>query len=397
MLNINELPVGLFPDEVWVPVTDNILKGIQPWYVISNYGRVYNFKDKRFLNCAEATHHLYCHFRYIDEEGKSKDGHCSIHRTMMMTFNYFPGCEDLEVDHIDECSYNNILFNLQWLTREQNIAKFHNSYYNRYINQIQQEKGNIGDFAIQHYDYHKYSCPIVIHPCIFSARSVSPYEVFVPVRGLEKRYEISNMGRVFDKINGWFCISFRINGEKYLYCYEIKDYIPLAMMKSFNYKSGCENWSVKFKDGVTYNNYLPNIEWDMNSFKAEYGNTSNCGSGSYMSTVTEDEVRRACELMQEGKLTYNEIAEIIGGNMSKSILSRIKMGNSWKHISKEYHFDIEKAKRYSEETKQKCIDMIIKGYTQKEIMETLNIESKDYIYRLKLKLIDQGLVKPYRR
>lgn len=386
MLNTDELPVGLFPDEVWVPVTDNVLKGIQPWYVISNYGRVYNFKNKRFMNCAETTNHLYCHFRCI-VDGKSKDVTYSVHRAMMLSFNYFPGCENLEADHIDECSYNNMLFNLQWLTREQNIAKFHNSYYNRYINQLQQGKGNIGDFAIRYYDYHKYSCPIVIHPCIFSARSVSPYEIFVPVRGYENRYEISNMGRMFDKLNGWFCISFRNKGEKYLYCYEIKDYIPLAMMKSFNYVNGCENWSIRFKDGNTFSNYLPNIEWDMNNFNAEYGDTSNCGSGSYMSTVTEDEVRKACELMQEGKLTYNEIAEIVGGNMSKSILNRIKMGNSWKHISKDYNFNSEKAIRYSEETKQKAIEMIKSGkYLQKEIMEILGIQSTNYIKRLKDKI-----------
>ena len=389
----NNLPAQLFPDEIWVPVTENALPNIQPWYVVSNYGRVFNFKDSRFIVPSEATHHLYCHFR-IFENGKSIDGHKTLQRAMMISFNYFPGCENYEVDHIDECSYNNQLFNMQWLTREQNIFKFHNSYYNRYINQLQQEKGNSGDFFINYYERNRLAVqpPILIHPCVFNPIPGSPYEVFAFVKGFGSRYVISNMGRIFDRLNGWFCVTFRIKGEKYLYCYEIKDYVPLAMMKAFNYVPGCENFSVNFKDGVTFNNYLPNLKWKMEDFNAEYGENANCGSNSYMATVTEDEVRKACQLMQDTDLTYNEIAEIIGGNMNKPILSKIKMGKCWRHISKDYNFKIEKALRYDEETKQKTIEMLKSGkYTRKQIMETLNIESINYIARLKRKIANGEL------
>lgn len=377
-------PDLLFPDEQWLPIDERVLPNIQPWYVVSNYGRVFNFNEGRLLHPSEATHHLYCHLRSF-EDGKSIDNHRTIQRVIMITFNYFPGCENYEVDHIDECSYNNQLFNMQWLTREQNIYKFHNSYYNRYISQLQQGKGNNGDFFIQYYNTRKYQSPIVIHPCIFDPIPGSPYEVFAPVKGYEYRYEISNMGRVFDKLNGWFCVSFRNKGEKYLFCYEINDYIPRAMMKAFNYFAGCETMSIKFKDGIHFNNYLPNLEWSMKSFNPLY--EENNGSNSYMSTVTEDEVRRACQLMQDTDLTYNEIANIIGGNISKSIMCRIKMGKAWKHISKDYTFKSEKAKRYPKETKIKTIEMIKSGkYLQKEIMEALDIQSVNYIKRLKDKI-----------
>jgi len=384
----DNLPAQLFPDEVWVPVTENVLTNIQPWYAVSNYGRVFNFKDSRFIVPTEATNHLYCHFRAF-ENGKSLDKHKTLQRVMMISFNYFPGCENYEVDHIDECSYNNQLFNMQWLTREQNIFKFHNSYYNRYINQLQQEKGNSGDFFIHYYNQDRLVVqpPILIHPCVFDPIPGSPYEVFAFVKGFGSRYVISNMGRIFDRLNGWFCVTFRIKGEKYLYCYEIKDYVPLAMMKAFNYVPGCENFSVNFKDGVTFNNYLPNLEWKMEDFNAEYGETANCGSNSYMSTVTEDEVRKACQLMQDTDLTYNEIAKIVGGNMSKSILTRIKLGNSWKHISKDFKFKSKTKTVYPPEIDQKAAEMIKQGFLLKDIAKELNIGYSGYLTRIKKKVL----------
>ena len=387
------LPEQLFPDEVWKIVTSKELEGVQPWYVISNYGRVYNFKENRFLRITEISNHYSSHFRCI-RNGENKDVTAYIQRIMMKLFFPIENCDRLEVDHIDECSFNNMLFNLQWLTREQNISKFYNSYYNRYINQIQKNKGNCGDFYIQYYNTKKYNEPFLINPFIFNPITPSPYEVFIPVRGYEYRYMISNMGRIFDKMNGWFCVTDRIKDQRYIYCYEIKDYIHLAMMKSFCYFSGCEKYSVEFKDGITYNNYLPNLEWSFKEFDPRM--TVNTGSNSYLSTLTEEQVRRICELFQEGGYTYREISNIVGIPFSKSILSGIKRRDCWKDISKDYIWKSEKAIRYSEETKQKCIEMLIDGYQQKEIMETLGIQSKDYIYRLKLKLIDQGLVKPYR-
>ena len=385
---INNLPIQLFPDEVWKLISNDIFPGVQETYVISNYGRVFNFKEGRLLHSTETTHHLYCHFR-CNNNGKSKDVTRTIHRMMMLTFNYFPGCENLEVDHIDECSYNNQLFNMQWLTRDQNIYKFHNSYYNRYINQLQKEKGNNGDFFIQYYDRNKYQSPIAIHPCTFNPIPGSPYEIFAPVKGYEYRYEISNMGRVFDKLNGWFCCSFRNKGEKYLFCYEINDYIPRAMMKAFNYFSGCENMSIKFKDGIYFDNYLPNLEWSMEKFNPLY--EENNGSNSYMSTVTEDEVRRACQLMQDTDLTYNEIAEIIGGNMTKPLLSTIKMGKSWKHISKDYNFKVKPKTVYPPELELKAAEMIKQGYMLKDINETLGITYKGYLTKVKKKVLNGEL------
>lgn len=44
-----------------------------------------------------------------------------IHRLIMMTFCYFPGCENFDVNHKDGNKFNNNISNLEWVTPKENI------------------------------------------------------------------------------------------------------------------------------------------------------------------------------------------------------------------------------------------------------------------------------------
>lgn len=44
-----------------------------------------------------------------------------VHRLLMMTFCYFPGCENFEVNHKDGNKFNNEISNLEWATSKENI------------------------------------------------------------------------------------------------------------------------------------------------------------------------------------------------------------------------------------------------------------------------------------
>ena len=46
-----------------------------------------------------------------------------IHRLGMMTFCYFPGCENFQIDHKDGNKDNNNIYNLEWVTGKENVNR----------------------------------------------------------------------------------------------------------------------------------------------------------------------------------------------------------------------------------------------------------------------------------
>ena len=118
-----KLPEKIVPDEEWKPVNPNFVKNIvEDTYLVSNYGRIYNKKENRLLTPAISGNHLRVHIR-VNENGKSKDTTRSLQRVMMTAFYPVENFENLEVDHVDNCSFNNQLSNLQWLSKEENRQK----------------------------------------------------------------------------------------------------------------------------------------------------------------------------------------------------------------------------------------------------------------------------------
>ena len=104
--------------EEFRPITEQIVPDIQPYYLISNFGRLYHKYKKRFLNNnIDSKGYLYKPLAL--KSGKSKA--CRIHRLVMMVFNYVPGCENLIVNHKDGNKCNPHLSNLEWTTARENI------------------------------------------------------------------------------------------------------------------------------------------------------------------------------------------------------------------------------------------------------------------------------------
>ena len=108
--------IEYFENEVFVPITNEMVNGIMPYYFISNYGRVYSSYYNRILRvCFD------------------KDGYCTImmtingkkrlrkvHRLVLMAFCPIENPENYQVNHKDGCRYNNCLYNLEWATPMQN-------------------------------------------------------------------------------------------------------------------------------------------------------------------------------------------------------------------------------------------------------------------------------------
>ena len=102
-------------DEKWANISTSI-DDIMPYYMISNYGRVYNTNSGTLLTPVP-NHSGYLQVGLMTRTGRV---YRKIHRLVMMTFMYFTGCENYQVNHIDGDKTNNYIGNLEWCTAKEN-------------------------------------------------------------------------------------------------------------------------------------------------------------------------------------------------------------------------------------------------------------------------------------
>ena len=112
--------------EFWAPISDRAIPNIFPGrYWISTYGRTWNISTNRpfGLSMHRKGYLQYSGFSIIDPETGRSTGKFitrKLHRIIMCTFAYFPGCEKFEINHIDGCKTNNMITNLEWCTSSEN-------------------------------------------------------------------------------------------------------------------------------------------------------------------------------------------------------------------------------------------------------------------------------------
>ncbi len=98
-------------------ITDMVVKNIKPYYMISNYGRIWNKVKNKFLaNNVDSKGYLYKPLATYDGTKV-----CRVHRLVLMTFDYFPGCENYMINHKDGNKCNPALWNLEWSSYSDNI------------------------------------------------------------------------------------------------------------------------------------------------------------------------------------------------------------------------------------------------------------------------------------
>lgn len=112
--------IDCYPGELWLPVTHMMIFAVKPYYLISNYGRVYSTNIQSIL----LTHgggrdkaYLYVSLR--TEFGNNY--YIAIHRLVMLAFNYNPYYSDFQVNHKNGKKDDNDLANIEWSTRNENM------------------------------------------------------------------------------------------------------------------------------------------------------------------------------------------------------------------------------------------------------------------------------------
>ena len=110
---------NLIEFEQWLPLTENIIPNIRPFYMISNFGRVYSTWSNKMIQQFEYPNTGYYHAGFRMQDNTSK--HFTIHRLVMLAFKPIDNPEDFEVNHKDGYKSNNYLYNLEWTIRYDNI------------------------------------------------------------------------------------------------------------------------------------------------------------------------------------------------------------------------------------------------------------------------------------
>lgn len=109
-----------YTDEIWV----DIHPSISDKYMVSNKGRVYSKKNNCML-AQNPNHKGYMMVHITTKDGKETA--IGVHRLVKMSFDPVDNMEYLTVDHVDTNKLNNNLYNLDWCTNEENIARAYDS------------------------------------------------------------------------------------------------------------------------------------------------------------------------------------------------------------------------------------------------------------------------------
>lgn len=109
-----------YHQEEWRPVLPIFVPDVLPdTYWISNHGRVYSaLRSPSYPNGGIMSHSINAKgYHQINLQKTDKRKACvKIHRLVMLHFAFVPGCEKMEVDHLDGNKDNNTLWNLEWVS-----------------------------------------------------------------------------------------------------------------------------------------------------------------------------------------------------------------------------------------------------------------------------------------
>lgn len=116
-------PVPVTP-EVFTDITDVLVPNVRPYYMISNYGRVFHKFSNRFLAPSiDSKGYLYTHLQTID----STPATVRIHRLVLLAFNPIPNCDQFIANHLDGNKCNPHIWNLEWATESENMQHAYNT------------------------------------------------------------------------------------------------------------------------------------------------------------------------------------------------------------------------------------------------------------------------------
>lgn len=195
------------------------------------------------------------------------------------------------------------------------------------------------------------------------------------------RYLINTDGQIYSEISnkflkpfknpqGYCLVDISHNGKTYtrqLHRLVALTFIPNPdMLETVNHKNGDK--SKNSVDNLEWMTRLDNVRhaWRTGLAKPRYGinNPAN--------VYTEEQIHQVCQLLEVGYLNNKQIANFVGVNVT--LIRDIKFRGKWKHIADLY--EIPRVAAGYKELRHSIIELMKKGYSNKEIMNVLELPER---------------------
>lgn len=191
-----------------------------------------------------------------------------------------------------------------------------------------------------------------------------PHEVFIKMDTSlypeipEGKFMISNKGRIYNTIKKSFIKQFLPKNENSSVSYftvnigDGKYLVHRLMLASFEHLGDIDKMQklcIDHRDGNKHNNELYNLRWATTQENTIYARDMGLlnprkGETHPNATITNDDARKICELLESGKYSQKCIANMF--SVSYDVVNQIVQGNSWTWISKDYNINNKVVKVY---------------------------------------------------
>lgn len=311
---INNFPTDIYPGEYFQFVFEHCAPFIIPYrYMISTFGRLFDRERGVYINpTLNGNYYRYVYTTYLNNETDCiKQKGILAHRCVLMTFNYIPGCELLEVNHKDGNGFNNNISNLEWMTHKENIEharinRFFASGENSPKTKITNE---LAEIICKRLEFGE-SIKSISDDMSIPYHIVKDIKAGISYRYIGAKYDLPETNHHEEKFTDEEVLSIysRLQSGESIKCISDDLGVTYSRIKSIKYK---DTYTDLLHD-------LPSLD------KKEYN-----------SKMSESEVREICQLLQDGK-TPNDISKLL--NVPYMSVDAIHKGVTFKYISKDYTF-----------------------------------------------------------
>jgi len=187
-----------------------------------------------------------------------------------------------------------------------------------------------------------------------------------------KNLYLAQNGEVYNKDTGRYIKGFtNSNGYRLVFVSNLGKSYRLHRLMAETYLPDCEFYGldVNHKDGDKLNNHIDNLEWCTRSHNIRHAHDTglnNChGENHHSSVYTEEFIHEICKKMEEG---YRNIDLVNEYKVDKDFLSHIRRGSLWVRVSSQYDISVKRNKRLSTDKVRQICAMLEEGKSVKEIV-----------------------------